>query len=170
MKFILVSISFLAWVAISVIIFFVCQGPEPHFKLDDNYQLWRWPGQIAYVNPPEGHDLLVFEGDARVNAVVVLNDFIIGRIDDKWFAINRKTQEVFYPYSSKQALEFKTGVKFSELDLITSMPWSYMIVYSWTKKALAVNAAILVTILIGILYFVRAKRISYKNIPKVSEK
>ena len=170
MKFISASILFLAWVIVSVVIFFVCQGPELHFKLDDNYQLWRWPGQIAYTNPPEGHDLLVFDGDTTVNAIAILNGFIIGRIDDKWFAINQKTQEIFYPFNSKQRLELEIGIKFSESDLITSVPLSYMVVYSWIKKALIVNAAIFVTILFGVIYFIRLKCTSNRNISKLDKK
>ena len=160
-RLIIKMVLVVVWLMTSAFAFLVCQGPDGTYILDSNYQLWKWPGaiirlkpvyywsdkddeSIEYVNPLKHHK------HGRVNAFAVLDEFIIGKAPEKWFAINRKTHAVWYPYKSQQELESATGIVFSDLKLTTSLPWSRMVIYSSTKVTQLLIALFFGVCLIGI--------------------
>ena len=109
------------------------RGPDAHFILDENYQLWDWPGTLIRVeivefeNKPEKDYEGVLEPHGLVDAFAVLDKFIMGKtVGSEWFAVDRQTHKVWYPYSSKEELQREADVSFSDSVLITSFPRSYV--------------------------------------------
>ncbi len=143
-----------AWLIVCGFALLVCEGPEQMYILDPNYQLWRWPGTLIRLEPPPtgeiGFEYInVLETDSRINAFAVLDEFVVGKTTDGWFAVNRETHRVWYPYPLQEALESACGVVFSDLQLTTSWPWSRVIISSHTKVILPLITLLFCTPLIG---------------------
>ena len=134
----------------------VCQGPDSTFILDSNYQLWKWPGSLMRLKPTYWDDIKTMGveyidplKDYDVNAFAVLDKFIVGKARKGWFAINRETHKVWYPYTSQEQLKSAAGVVFSDSHLTTTLPWSRMVVHLRTKIALPLIWLFFAVALIG---------------------
>lgn len=152
------------WLFVSFIGFMLSAGPQdPPFVLDENYEMWRWPGLIVRVEIV-GEDRMFSDpigSAARTNAFAVLDKFIVGKtLEGKWFAIDRKTHKTWFPYSSKEELEQAANVSFSESILITSFPRSYLYIHPLVPfgKGLVVIANIFFPSVL-ILYLIGFRRI-----------
>jgi len=133
--FVCLFVSGFAWL--------VCQAPDSTFILDSDYVLWHWPGRLMRLKPTYWDDIKVMGveyidplRDYDVNSFAVIDEFIVGRARRGWFAINRQTHEVWYPYESQEELKSAANVVFSDSDLTTTLPWSRMVIHLRTKIAL----------------------------------
>ncbi|MHC4602777.1 MAG: hypothetical protein ACYS6W_05535 [Planctomycetota bacterium] len=113
---------------------------------------------VEYIDPLKDYD---------VNAIAVLDKFIIGRASNGWFAINRETHKVLYPYESKEKLKSEAMVIFSDSDLTTSRPWSRMVIHLRTKVALPLIALLFSVPLIGFRRTGRVLKFPFKRAHRV---
>ena len=107
------------------------RGPDAHFILDDNYEIWDWPGLLFRIevieNKTHPEMSVVLNRSARIDTLAVLDKFIIGKtVNDNWFAVDRQTHKLWYPHSSKEELQREADVSFPDSALITSFPRTYL--------------------------------------------
>ena len=119
-----------AFIAYVVIVFYQI-APDAHFYVNDRYMIWNWPGILVkreqtpdgswdYTDAPPltyaGHDDLI----TRVGTV---DGYVVGVAERGWFAINRASGEIYYPYENSHALTAISGVSFDESRVSASFPW-----------------------------------------------
>lgn len=160
-----------AWIAVSGLAWIVCQGVTQVYNLDSNYFLEGWPGWIVKLDRLNKTRTYVLDFESAVGKFAVLDNFIIGKTYmGRWFAINRKTHKVWYPYESKKELESTAGVTFSDSQLITSFPWSRLVVHLRTTIALPLIWLFFATALIGFRRTGRGIKLACKWAQKLVKK
>ena len=154
----------------------VCQGPDNTYILDSNYVLWNWPGALMRLEPVrlDNEDTIdyinVLARSVSVTRIAVLDTFIVGKAGDAWFAVNRKTHRVWYPYSSPEALKSASGVTFSASQLRASRPWSRLVISPYTKVVLPLIALLVVVPVVGFRWTGRILRMPFKYVPAAMKK
>lgn len=158
---------------VSIFTLLVCEGPDRTYILDSNYRLWNWPGTLIRIKTRYEDDTHNFGVEyicplgsaSEVNAFALFDEFIVGRTtDNDWFALNRKTYKVWYPYKSQQKLRLDAGVEFSNSDLRTSRPWNLMIVHLRTKIILPLIALFFIIALVGFKRTGRILKFPFKGV------
>ena len=141
----------------------LAQGPDRAFDLGNGYKMFHWPGFIDRWNfdediPPEDiyYEKIVEE---EINSFFVNPVWIVGKTEKGWFAINKHTHDVYYPYKSHNELCAVTGFSFSQNNLITYYPLSYEILSTDTKVIVTIISILGIIATIG---FSRCGRILTK--------
>jgi len=109
----------------SLVIFLAANGPDPHFDLGSDYEMLFWPGGIIHWQSREEGKFEEVFGPHRVTAISVDSDWIVGKMDDGFFAICKKSDEVFYPYKTYDQLQSACGLSISRNDLTFASPYQY---------------------------------------------
>jgi len=104
--------------------------------MGDGYEIW-WPGYLVRLKPgtDSGFDRIIHPEEIQEFAIE--EAWIIGKTARGWFAVNKSTHDVFYPYLEQEELQGVTGVDASSLDF-TSDPSPYLIVYPRTLRNLSI--------------------------------
>jgi hypothetical protein len=144
------------------------QGPEGMYDVGNGYKIIGWPGPIDRWNIGPGecqvdevpyHDKVIEE---NVSAFYVDDVWVAGRTRKGWFAINKDSGQVHYPYESKEELARVSGFSLAEKKLIARYPFEYEVIHAPAKKFLAVMIPLGIVAVIG---FRRSLRI-FQAIPK----
>ena len=94
---------------------------------------------------------------------------MFGRTLKGWYGLNKTTQDLFYPYSSKQELQDKTGVDLTNLSFTTNAR-PYAIIRPSTQKAMRLmRTALSITLILLplsmalIFYVISSGKLKIKN-------
>jgi hypothetical protein len=151
------------WMVVSAFAWILCQGLDQPYRLDSNYYLAGWPGWVVKLDRTNKTRTYVLDFESEVEGFAVLDKFVIGKTyKGRWFAINRNTHEVWFPYSSQDTLKAASGVVFSDSQLMTSRPWSRLYVAPRTTVALSIIALFFGVCLIGIRRTGRTVKSAFK--------
>lgn len=116
-----------------VFLLMVFEGPDRHYYLDRNYQIWGWPGWIMKYDCEYNSFTEPVELDSKVTAFAITDRYIIGKTSQCYFAIDKNNSKVWYPYQSQKELSAVIGVNCAEVNYITSRPWTRLILSKQTK-------------------------------------
>jgi hypothetical protein len=153
-----VLVVLLLWSGSVRFVFDAAQVPDPRFKLDNNHYLMGWPGFLVQYHKDGSSDMIDWKDKngklhrvAGINKFAVSDRYIVATIPEGWVAIDRKSLQVWVPFSTLNDLENAVGAKFGNLTFIEEFPWSFRVVHRpWT--AWAVTTLIFAVILIGGLW------------------
>jgi len=137
------------WGIMSVFVIGVYEGPDRHYRLDSDYQMWGWPGWIMRYDPVYEAYTDPVRLESAVTGFAVLDQYIVGKTSDKWFAIDMLTHKLFYPHASIADLEKACQATLPEFDLTTSKPWSRLLLSPVTKCLIFMTPCFFVIVLIG---------------------
>lgn len=123
-------------------VYMLIQGADPYFPLDENYTMAGYPGLIFRTKSLSDENVppyVEFSGNSSIIAIAVLDNFIVGRTkSSEWFAIDRHTHKVWFPYSSQQQLQAAIHVEVPDSRLYTSFPWKLWNGYERIKVPFAI--------------------------------
>jgi len=143
-----VLLATLLWNPVVTTTFIIGQGQDPPdaYDMGNNYEIW-WLGFVHHWVSQWDFDVVTVIDDI-VEEFTLADDWLIGRTEKSWFAINKKTHEVHNPISSLSKVEAITDLDISSVKLLTlaDIPPSYPAVYPWTKKAVANVKKILIVL------------------------
>ncbi|MHC4735415.1 MAG: hypothetical protein ACYTDW_13295, partial [Planctomycetota bacterium] len=108
--------------------------------------------------------------EERVTAIYVDSIWIFGKTSIHWFAINKQTHKVYYPYKSHEALCAAIGFSFSPSNLITRRPLSYEKIWPHTKRFVAIIITIALIALIGFRRIGRIMMFPFEPAEKAMQK
>lgn len=163
-----ITIVLAIWFVLVDIEFNLAQGPDRVYGLGNGYEIVCWPGPIIRWNvdenvPVEQHyyEKII---EAPVTAFYVDSTWIAGQTTVRWFAINKETGEVYYPYKSHEELCTATGFTFSPDKLITKRPRSYEVIWAPANRvrAVAIISILAIIPLIGFRRFGRIIAVVFK--------
>jgi hypothetical protein len=154
------------WSIMSVFVSCVYEGPDRVYRLDSNYQMLGWPGWIMRYDPVYEVHTDPVRLESAVTGFAVLDQYIVGKTSDKWFAIDRLTHEIFSPHTSIADLEKACQATLPEFDLTTSKPWSRLLLSPATKCLVFMTPVFFVIVLIGPYRTLRLLARSTKGIIK----
>ncbi|NIT55186.1 MAG: hypothetical protein GWN00_02730 [Aliifodinibius sp.] len=162
------------WFVIVYIGFNLAQGPDRSFDLGNGYEIIRWPGSInrwnVDANIPTGMGYYKKVIEERVTAFYVDSTWIVAKTYIHWFAINKQTHEVYYPYKSHEELCATIGFSFSPDKLITSYPHFYEKIWPHTKRFISVMIVLAIVPLIGFRRTGKIIKSLFKQVEKVIKK
>lgn len=149
-----IIVVLVTWFVLVLFSYVLAQGPEPAYDLGNGYKMIRWPGPIDRWNfdedvPIEKMYQEKMIGDDKAEAFYVNTNWIVGRTRKGWFAINKQTHKVYYPYQSHSELCAVTGFDFSPDDLIKRYPIEYEIIWPHTKRLVSIICILMIIPLIG---------------------
>jgi len=128
-SFILKLVSVMAimalWSLFSLVGLHAINGIDPGFDLGGDYEMCLWPGFIIHWQSREKFEYEDVAGLYGVTAIGVDSDWIAGKTDDGFFAICKKSDEVFYPYKTYDQLQSACGLSISRNDLTFTFPYQY---------------------------------------------
>lgn len=147
------------WFVLVYVGFKFAQGPDSVYGLGNGYEIVRWPGPIVRWNLDENVPMEQRYCEkiiaAPVTAFYVDSTWIAGQTTVRWFAINKETGEVYYPYKSHEELCTATGFTFSPDELVTKRPSSYEVIGAPAKRTVATISILAIIPLIGFRRFGR---------------
>jgi hypothetical protein len=167
-----VSVVLVVLLVLTYLGFNIAQGPDRTYELGNDYYMIRWPGPIERFAfwPEEGqsekirypHKVI----DEDVSVFCLEPGWIAGKTYKGWFAINKETHRVYYPYKSLAELGKITGFVFREDALIKRYPIEYEVIHVPAKKFLTVMISLGIIATIG---FRRSLRV-LQAVPKLLRK
>ena len=173
-EFLRIIVVLTIWFILVYIGFNFAQGTEPIFDLGNDYKIIRWPGPIRRSNidknVPVEQAYLEKPIEERVTAIYVDSTWIFGKTSIHWFAINKQTHKVYYPYRSHEALCAAIGFSFSPNNLITRRPLSYEKIWPHTKRSVLFITIFMVIPLIGFRRIGRIIKFPLKQLEKAITK
>lgn len=87
------------------------------YMLDENYYVAGWPGRLFKNSYP------FREIKGKVDKFAVIENFIIVRTNDGWFAINKKTRDVSKSFATIEMLKESLDFTFENSQIIDSRSW-----------------------------------------------
>ena len=149
------------WSFVSLVSFRVVNGPDPGFDLGGNYEMCFWPGFIIHWQSREEGEYEDVIYPERVTAISVDSDWIVGKTDKGFFAICKKSDEVFYPYKTYDQLQSACCLSISINNLTTTFPSQYeKLDYTCLPSILSVTIpAALFSMVVVIIGFERSGRL-----------
>ncbi|MHC4110690.1 MAG: hypothetical protein ACYSUY_06430 [Planctomycetota bacterium] len=173
-EFLRIIVVLTIWFILVYIGFNLAQGTEPTFDLGNDYQITRWPGPLYRSNigknVPVEQKYLEKPIEERVTAIYVDSIWIFGKTSIHWFAINKQTHKVYYPYKSHEALCAAIGFSFSPSNLITRRPGSYEKIWPHTKRFVSIMIMLTIIPLIGFRRTGRIIKFPFKQVEKAITK
>ena len=127
-------IFFVLWNPVAEIAFSLIQGQDSVCDMGDNYKIQSPAGNVLYIKPNEEHKWKTIIPE-RVNEFALKEPWFIGRTTKGWFAINKKTDDVYYPTSTLKQLGDMVKIDLSELELSSDVR-PYLQIHPWTHKAM----------------------------------
>jgi hypothetical protein len=108
--------SYVVYLFVTGFAFALIQGIEPTADMGDGYAIQFPEGIIMYYPSDEPWKRLL---PLSVETFAFKDTWIVGKTMHgwSWYAINKKTNEVYYPASSRKQLEKMTKMDFSEIEI-----------------------------------------------------
>jgi hypothetical protein len=132
------------------------QAPDPVFDGGEHYDIWSWPGSLMNRDVPDRPNAnlpvadFVHNGNCdTIDRIGRSGDFIVGRTNYGWFAIDYHSGKIWYPFPSSSELKASVGVQFDESHISTRLPWGLMRWRPGVWKVPATNGLLCVVSLIA---------------------
>lgn len=145
------TILVLVWLLVCACMYFTYMTFQTHnewYRLDKNYRLIGWPGFL--VDDSSGQ--VLFDGvksSDYIDRIGITEDFIIGRMAEKWFAVNRHSHQVYGPFDTEGKLQESIKFNLSNVKIYDSPPAEYHVEHFSLRKVLIVVTAIFIFLFIG---------------------
>ncbi len=173
-EFLRIIVVLTLWLFLLYIGFNIAQGPDRLYDLGNGYKIIRWPGPIDRWNIGENvpvekryHDKIIEED---VTAFYVDPNWIVGKTYIHWFAINKQTHKVYYPYKSHEELCAAIGFSFSPNKLVRSYPLLYEVIWTPAKRVVIIISIFAIIALIGFRRTGRVIMLPFKLLERIPVK
>jgi hypothetical protein len=131
----------------------------PIYDLGNDYEMWGGPKAICHWQSREEaeHELII---PISIEALNVNDDWIVGKTRKGFFAISKKSHEVFYPYNTYDQLQSACDVNISINEAIPLDISQYLVVdYTCLRPILLTTTPpALVLMVVAIIGFRRSGR------------
>jgi hypothetical protein len=131
----IIAIGLMVWFTGSFLLDAVSVGPNPMYGFSPNYIMVN-NSLYYYPDPPDWDNAEIPLND-YISSFYVKNNWLLGKTDKGYFAINMSSHETFYPISTVEVLTEKTGIQISSEDWVDDRG------EKWNSKYLRRNPAII---------------------------